>query len=111
MNKKLYNKVISGDVHYFYTSRTWRKKRTQTILRDNNECQRCKAIGKVTVGTKEEPLQVHHKRHLKDRPDLAFVDNNLESLCATCHNKEHPEKLEKLIGEKKKKGFENEERW
>jgi len=36
---------------------------------------------------------VHHIKHLKDFPELALVDSNLESLCFTCHNEEHPEKL------------------
>jgi len=29
---------------------------------------------------------------LKEFPELALVDDNLESLCAACHNKVHPEK-------------------
>jgi 5-methylcytosine-specific restriction endonuclease McrA len=36
---------------------------------------------------------VHHIEHLDKRPDLALDNDNLESLCADCHNREHPEKF------------------
>lgn len=38
---------------------------------------------------------VHHIKHLKDRPDLALDENNLISLCGSCHDIVHPEKLKK----------------
>ena len=103
MNKKLLQAIKEGNTHYFYTSRTWRKKRLEILDRDNNECQKCKKRGEVSKAT-----CVHHKKHLKDRPDLALEDNNLESLCDTCHNEEHPEKLN---NPKPKRKFVNEERW
>ncbi|MDR6227560.1 hypothetical protein [Desmospora profundinema] len=34
--------------------------------------------------------QVH--KHLKDNPDRALEADNLESVCAACHNQLHPEK-------------------
>ncbi|MBM7681958.1 5-methylcytosine-specific restriction endonuclease McrA [Pullulanibacillus pueri] len=29
---------------------------------------------------------------MDERPDLALDINNLETICPSCHNKEHPEK-------------------
>ncbi|CAJ0571029.1 unnamed protein product, partial [Mesorhabditis spiculigera] len=37
-------------------------------------------------------MMVHHIKPLEDFPDLALSDDNLESICPTCHNQEHPEK-------------------
>ena len=74
----------------FYKSRPWRKKRREILKRDNDECQRCKSLGGYS-----KAVVVHHIKHLKDRPDLALVDDNLVSLCEPCHNIEHPEKLKK----------------
>lgn len=103
MNKKLYKLIIDGDVDKFYASSEWRKKRKQIIERDNNECQRCKEEGRV--GKAE---CVHHILHLTARPDLALTDSNLITLCNTCHNSEHPEKLKEYRPNNK---FINEERW
>lgn len=109
MYKKLLQAIREGNTHYFYTSRTWRRKRKEILERDNNECQICKANGKVTVGTKEEPLIVHHIKELKDRPDLALTDGNLLTVCNDCHeNVCHPKRLGEY---QERKRFMNEERW
>ena len=102
MNKKLYNYIISGDTDKFYNDRVWRKKRKDIIERDNKECQKCKRRGKFNKAT-----CVHHKKHLRENPLLALDDDNLESLCDSCHNEEHPEKLNNDTKEK----FTTEERW
>ena len=85
-----YEKLKRGNVRKFYKSKPWRKKRREILRRDNRECQRCKSKGKY-----HKAETVHHKRHLKDCPELALVDSNLISLCFNCHNIEHPEKLKK----------------
>ena len=72
----------------FYAGSAWLNKRADVLRRDNYECQRCKSKGKFSKAE-----CVHHVKHLKDRPDLALVDSNLISLCNTCHQYEHPEKL------------------
>jgi 5-methylcytosine-specific restriction enzyme A len=43
---------------------------------------------------------VHHIEELSDKPELALNEDNLISLCNSCHNKEHPEKRK---GSKKQK--------
>ncbi len=53
------------------------------LERDHYQCQRCQ-MRTATV--------VHHMIPLKERPDLATEMDNLESLCAICHNRVHEEK-------------------
>lgn len=86
----------------FYKTTTWINKRKEILKRDHNECQRCKKLGRFNKAE-----CVHHIKHLKNRADLALDDSNLISLCNTCHNEVHPEKLHRYD----KKKFTNEERW
>ena len=72
----------------FYKSSAWEKKRWEILARDNHECQVCKEEGGFAPAT-----TVHHLKHLEDRPDLALDDDNLVSVCAACHNREHPERF------------------
>jgi 5-methylcytosine-specific restriction protein A len=95
--------MADGWVRKFYLSAAWLHKRNEILERDNHECQKCKSKGKFSVAE-----CVHHIKHLKDRPDLALADGNLISLCGTCHNEEHPEKLH---SNDKKPKYVNEERW
>lgn len=102
MNEKLLSYIKQGLYIKFYQSPEWRAKRKEIFRRDNNECQRCKRLGKFSPAD-----CVHHIKHLKDYPMLALDNDNLESLCSPCHNTEHPEKLNR--GEPQR--FINEERW
>lgn len=86
----------------FYKSTVWINKRKEILKRDHNECQRCKSKGGFSKAE-----CVHHIKHLKDRPDLSLVDDNLISLCNVCHNEVHPEKLHR----KDKTKFKNKECW
>ena len=70
-----------------YKSKRWEKKRKKILKRDNYLCCWCKRYGKQVEAT-----TVHHKKHVDEYPELAYEDNNLESLCAACHNRAHPEK-------------------
>lgn len=71
----------------FYKSPRWEKKREHILRRDGYLCQECRRYGKMVPAT-----TVHHIEHLDEHPELAYTDSNLESLCAACHNKAHPEK-------------------
>lgn len=79
------------NTYKFYKSKAWQEKRDEIVERDNNECQHCKAKGKVYCG-QMGTLEVHHIQHLKDRKDLALENKNLITLCSACHNVEHEEK-------------------
>lgn len=80
------------DILRFYRSATWHKKSKEIRARDHNECQHCKAKGRVTCGQMQR-LDVHHKKHLDTHYELRLSDDNLITLCSSCHNAEHPEKL------------------
>lgn len=80
--------VMAINPKVFYHSAIWLAKRSEILKRDNNECQKCKRKGRYS-----KAACVHHIKHLKDREDLALVDDNLTSLCNTCHQYEHPEKF------------------
>lgn len=80
----------------FYKSGEWNKLRLKALERDNHECQQCKREGRVHVDSvkvegerKSIELNVHHKYEIEDYPHLAFVLDNLETLCLNCHNKIH----------------------
>lgn len=93
-----------GRIKLFYKLGIWRRKRKQILERDNKECQHCKAKGEYSKAT-----CVHHIKHLDARPDLALVDSNLISLCDSCHNQEHPEKLKRQ--QVNKREYITPERW
>lgn len=104
--------VAAGDVHAFYVSKEWKAKRIKILNRDNHKCQRC--LGKFVF---KEPVKrikltdakyVHHIQSLRERFDLALEDDNLVSLCFTCH--EIVEGRTGNIIRKKKKPL-TEEKW
>lgn len=105
LNKRLTKLLYDRQFKKFYWSKEWRAKRKEILKRDNNECQRCKAKGKVTVTN----LEVHHIKHIDTHPLLALTSSNLITVCISCHNELHPEKLERF--NKVKPKLDNPERW
>jgi 5-methylcytosine-specific restriction enzyme A len=95
--------IQHNNIKAFYNSVFWLNRRADALERDNNECQKCKARGLFNQAN-----CVHHKKHVKQHPELALDLANLISLCNSCHDEEHPEKLKKI---KAKIKFINEERW
>lgn len=93
--------IQHNNIKAFYNSGLWEEVRSKALERDNNECQKCKAKGLYG-----QAQCVHHKEHVKKRPDLALTLSNLISLCNSCHDEEHPEKLRHKI-----KPMLNEEKW
>ena len=78
--------TLIHDRDTFYFSNIWKKKRKEILIRDNYECQTCKDKGKVTINTK---LIVHHIKPFEFYPELKLEDDNLLTVCLTCHNKIH----------------------
>lgn len=82
-------KVLSGDVHAFYVTTEWKKKRQEILQRDNFICQRC--MCKFDGGYPNDRMKltrakyVHHIKPMKDYFELALNDDNLVSLCFRCH--------------------------
>lgn len=70
-----------------YKSREWRRLRGR-YLEAFPLCAHCQAAGRV-----EAASIVHHKTPVKAGGD-PWAWDNLESLCAACHNKEHGNRQE-----------------
>ena len=96
--------MIDKKLLNFYLSKEWKEKRKEILKRDNHECQRCKRYGKVTKAS-----VVHHIKHLDKYFELGLKNNNLISLCDSCHNAVHPEKAFKMNHDKKK--YTHAEKW
>jgi len=56
------------------------------LVRDNYTCQKC---GAKNGNGKKIVLQIHHKIHYWERPDLAYDLDNGITLCKPCHQKAH----------------------
>jgi 5-methylcytosine-specific restriction endonuclease McrA len=82
----------SQEVETFYTTWTWRKCRKAFAESKRNLCERCLKKGIIQPGTKDRPLEVHHKIPLTvdnvTDPKVTLNWDNLELLCKTCHDEE-----------------------
>lgn len=67
----------------FYASSQWKKLR-RSKLADQPLCEECLRNGKITSAT-----IVHHKTEVKEDWDKRLDYDTLESICQSCHNKEH----------------------
>ena len=56
----------------------WQKKRLEIMQRDNFTCQDC--------GDTESQLQVHHKSYTYGNNVWEYENDNLITLCETCHS-------------------------
>jgi 5-methylcytosine-specific restriction protein A len=70
----------------FYGQQRWKVARAAYLL-DHPYCERHLEQGKFVPA-----VMVHHKKAVKDYPDLALEPTNFESLCDACHNADHPDK-------------------
>ena len=79
-------------VEAFYASWTWRKCRKAFAESKGNLCEHCLKRGVIEPGSKDRPLEVHHKVPLKPEnindPTVTLNWNNLELLCKTCHEEQ-----------------------
>ncbi|MGR3547597.1 MAG: HNH endonuclease [Roseovarius sp.] len=56
----------------------WRALRMEIIERDGGACVKCGARGR---------LEVDHVKPVRDKPELAYDPQNLQSLCPSCHTR------------------------
>ena len=87
------------EVESFYVTWTWRKCRKAFAESKGNLCERCLKRGIIEAGTKDRPLEVHHKipltaDNIKD-PGIALSWSNLELLCKSCHDEERERKAKR----------------
>lgn len=94
----------------FYKTPQWLDLRRQILEENHNECEWCRAAGRISRAT-----DVHHIQFVKRHPELALSrtytfrgreHKNLVALCHECHDKAH----ERMAYKKPEKQF-NEERW
>ena len=87
------------EVEDFYTSWTWRKCRKAFAESRGDLCERCMKRGIIEPGSKDRPLEVHHKVPLTADnvadPKVALNWENLELLCKTCHDEERERKAKR----------------
>ena len=67
-----------------HKTKAWTKKSLNIRRRDLYLCQECKRYGRVT-----EAQMVHHIFPAEIYPELFYNDNNLISLCNSCHELMH----------------------
>ena len=80
----------SHEIEAFYVTWTWRKCRKAFAESKGNLCERCLKRGIIEAGSKDRPLEVHHKipltaDNVRD-PNVALAWSNLELLCKDCHD-------------------------
>lgn len=86
----------------FYKTRRWMKKREKILRRDKYLCQECKRYHRHTADGNPIPAElVHHIKSYENYPELGLRDDNLISLCSSCHNKKHPERSHGLKEKRK----------
>jgi len=80
------------EVEAFYVSWRWRKCRKAFAASKGNLCEKCLARGIIEAGSKDRPLEVHHKVPLTadnvNDPKVALNWDNLQLLCKDCHEEE-----------------------
>ena len=83
-------------VEQFYTTWKWRRCREAYAKSKGNLCERCLSRGIINPGSKEQPLETHHKIALtRDNvhdPKITLNWDNLELLCKRCHDEERERK-------------------
>lgn len=81
----------------FYHSKEWQAVRIEVLRRDKGLCQVCLKHGHVTLANTVHHIQPirtfkNGKNIIAGGWDKRLDPSNLEAICASCHNKEHPEK-------------------
>ena len=82
---------VDSDINKFRWSRRWRTKSLAIRDRDSYLCQVCKQ-DKVYV---YDGLEVHHIEPIIHMWQLRLDDNNLITLCTSCHKKADNDKIDK----------------
>ena len=86
----------------FYSSEAWKKCRAEFKKSKGKLCESCLAKGIINAGSKENPLQVHHKVELTpeniDDPSITLNWDNLELLCQQCHIERHADEDRQSTG-------------
>ena len=79
--KKLVEKGINYGVK-------WKRLRESVLSRDNYLCQDCLASNRLVAAE-----EVHHIIEVKEDWNKRYEEDNLISLCKSCHRKRHTRKF------------------
>ena len=87
----------SDEVVAFYHTSAWTHTRALVLMRDKHLCQVCLKHGTLTkANTVHHITPIRKVENGKNKKligwDKRLDLNNLEAICPTCHNREHPEK-------------------
>ncbi len=87
-------------IKQFYKSNEWRRCRQSYFKLRKGLCERCLAQGIVQVGD-----EVHHKKRLTlsniNNPKVTLNYDNLELLCAKCHQDEHKDDRTQMFSKRR----------
>ena len=63
---------------HIISTRRWKRLRFEILRRDGWQCVQCAARGR---------LEVDHVKPVRTHPELSFDQDNLQTLCPSCHTK------------------------
>ena len=99
MTPFVYSEMYNS-IKQFYGSNAWRKCRNDYWQKRKGLCERCLAKGIIKHGD-----QVHHKKRLTlnniNDPKVSLNEDNLELLCAECHEEEHKGNRTEMFSKKR----------
>lgn len=72
--------IQTNNIHAFYISDLWLKIRDEILDEQHHECQICKSKGLYN-----EAVTVHHKKYVRQYPELSLTKDNLIAVCKECH--------------------------
>lgn len=95
--------IAEGNLHAFYTSGHWKRKRAKVLKDQRNRCWDClrKRPARIRRGS-----HVHHVHPVRERPDLALSEfdeageRNLVCLCDSCHWDRHHQRRVEITEER-----------
>jgi 5-methylcytosine-specific restriction endonuclease McrA len=93
--------IAEGRTAEFYNSKGWRRLSHKIIRAAHGECRMCSDAHRLTPA-----VLVHHIKHLREHPELAYTESNLMPLCHDCHERIHRRGIYAT-----REGFSNEEKW
>ena len=92
------NQIYETPGKHIYASRKWQRYRLQLVNEVNGICEICNRMYDSSY------LRVHHKTELNDfnitNPDIVYGRDNLQVICADCHNKIH-DRFKEYLEERK----------
>ncbi len=104
--------MTDKEIKSFYNSSAWKCKRLEILSRDRHECVDCRkrlddaAKKGIILSGRDRYInratEVHHIKELREHFKLKLDNDNLVSLCSSCHNKRHGREPIRMFKKKKR---------